>query len=859
MGNIKKLISIVICFTLIMTFPFAVAEAGSASDGVLLTQYRGLFSALDMEQLPAGVPVTRGQFVTNLIGLMDFGTYGSGKQTFTDVTAQNESLYSAVEHAVGIGAVSAAEKFYPDRAVTYAQACKMTVEALGYGQDAQYRGGYPAGYFAVASSLDLDDGIDVNSEFTSDTMYILLGNAANTNVKVMTSCKSDGEFFSYTLESTEPLLQAYRDISKVEGVITASDSGYLYDSTQTVDTGKIMINDVEYAVEKGVVCPLGFYANAYAEKRGNRQVIIYADVSDNNVTKISSSQVVDYDTSELKYYNANDREQRLKLTGDTVVLYNGKALEDYTKSDILISDGYIEAVDNDSNGSVDILCVWDAKYLLVDYVNVYSDEYDYVFYDKNRKNNIFIDSETNYRCNVDLSSISKENVLEAFVSKDGKFVKINLLSEKVSGSVDEVGSFGEIYIGGKEYETTSYFDEFYGLFAAPGKTVSFATDSFGKAVAVITAGGKSMKTAYFDNMADTANVLDDSVKVKLFTEDGEVIISTLADKVTVNSATKKAGEWIGLLNSVKGELIKFQQNDDGKICKINTESEDEGIYDALSDGADTLKRFRFPGDDADTTVYYKIFGYIVPHFTLNSSTKIFKINTGESDDEERFALGSLSFLRNDEKIPGNSIRPYNVTVSGVAGAVLYKTSDAASTNLSITSASAIVADCSLALDNAGNDVFKIKLYASDKFYVYYIKKDAKFLKGLTLNEEGYPFNVGDLIRYAVDDKGEYLLTAIKDFDYATETLLYNADDNTELHYYFGQIYAEGDGSVAIRKADGSIIYVPAVIGDVGIVEDGKVLTQPREKVTTYIQMGEECHKILIRCRYSSAGQIYVFK
>lgn len=859
MRNIKKIISILICFTLIMSFPFGAVNAETALDNVLMSEYRGLFQALDMELMSPGTMVTRGQFITNLVELMGFGSYGTSVQTFLDVNPDNEKLHSAVEYAVGIGALSKADNFYPDRQITCQEALKITVEALGYGKDAQFRGGYPTGHYTVASMIDLLDGIDINADFTSDTMYTLLGNAAHTNVKVMTSCKSDGELVGYTLEVTEPLLSAYRDVTRINGVITASDSGYLYDSTQNLDSGKVMIDDVEYAVKKGVICPLGYYANAYAQKSGNKLVIIYADISSNVVTTVPASQISDFKSNTFYYYDAKDREKKVSIDSEMVVLYNGKTLENYKKDDILIRDGYVELVDNNSNGSFDILCVWNATYLLVDYVNVYSNEYDYVFYDKNRKNNIFITSETNFRSNVNLSSIAKEGVLETFVSKDQKFVTINLLGESVSGSVSEVGYGGTIYVGGKEYETTAYFNEFYGSLLTPGKTFSFVVDSLGKAVAATSAGTATMKYAYFDEMADAVKGLDDSVKLKLFTEDREVITPKLASKVTVNSTTKNARDCVSLLASSKGELIKYKLNDAGEISKINTESEVEGIFDPAQDGADTLKRFRFTGDDSETLVYYKEFGYIVPHFTLSSATKIFKISLGETNDEEKFSLTNLSFLKNDARIASNSIRPYNVTVYGLAGAVLYKTNEAAATSVSSTSSSAMVAGCSMALTEDGDEVYKIKLYSGNKFYDYFIKKDARFLSGLTFNENGYPFNNGDVIRYVLDGKGEYLLTAVKDFDGKTKTLLFNASDNTELHYYYGQLYAEGEGSVAIRKDDGSIIYIPHTIGDAGILEDGEIMTHPKEKITTYLQMGEDCHKVILRCYYSSVWQTYVIK
>lgn len=855
----KKITALLMCMVLLFSAPCVHAYDSAAADEALLEQYLGLFDALGIDTVPSDSTVTRGGFIITLISLMDFDTHDFNRHTFADVSTSNSELLSAVEYAVGIGAVSAGEFFYPDRPITYPEACKMTVEVLGYGKDAQWKGGYPTGYLAAASSIDLDVGVNTDGEFTAADMYVLLGNAANTRIKVMTSCDENDGFVTYTLEPSASFLEVYRGITKAEGIITAGGGGYLYDSTAELDRGKVMIGDEEYYVADGVICPLGYYACTYISTRGSKNEIIYADISDNRVTTVAASQLSDFDGTALSYTDASGNDKVIRCGSDTAIVYNGKACENYSADDIIIKDGYIEAIDNDGNNTVDVLSVWEAVYLEVDYVNVYSSQHDYVFYDKNRKNNIFVNTDDmSVSCNTALSSIKSGNVIEAYISKDKSFVKINLTGNTVSGTISEIGTDGRLYIGDKCYTATAYFKEFYSKEVSCGKNISIAVDSFDRAIAVASAAAGSMKLAYLDSTAKRGS-LDASLLLKLFTEDSEVITPAFADKVVLNGQSESAESVYAKLSASQGQLIKFTLNTDGDVAKINTEGGEEGIFDLASDGADALKRFRFENDETETTVYYKIFGYFVPYFTLNSSTKIFCVSTGESSDEDRFSIGTLSFLGNDEKVSSDTLRVYNVDIAGCAGALLYKNDAAASVSLSVTSSTAMVASCTNAIDSEGIEVYKIKLYSSDKYTVLYIQKDAAFIKAMNLKEGEFPYNTGDIIRYAADDKKGYMLTAVKDFDAKTRSLIYNAGHNTELHYYYGSIYAIGESSVAIKQSDGTVIYVPAVIGDVGIVENGEVFTQPKEKVTSYVQMGDECHKILIKCRYSSPTQIFVYK
>ena len=50
-------------------------------------------------------------------------------------------------------------EFDPDANVTYVQAQKMLVSAIGYETYAQAQGGWPTGYKTYAASLDITKGI----------------------------------------------------------------------------------------------------------------------------------------------------------------------------------------------------------------------------------------------------------------------------------------------------------------------------------------------------------------------------------------------------------------------------------------------------------------------------------------------------------------------------------------------------------------------------------------------------------------------------------------------------------------------------------------------------------------------------
>ena len=70
--------------------------------------------------------------------------------------------------------------FKPDNTVTYAEAVKMLVSAIGYELYAQNAGGYPSGYLSYGGSLDIIDGVSVegnSTELTRSQCAVLVNNA----------------------------------------------------------------------------------------------------------------------------------------------------------------------------------------------------------------------------------------------------------------------------------------------------------------------------------------------------------------------------------------------------------------------------------------------------------------------------------------------------------------------------------------------------------------------------------------------------------------------------------------------------------------------------------------------------------
>lgn len=79
-------------------------------------------------------------------------------------------------------------EFDPDANVTYVQAQKMLVSAIGYETYAQAQGGWPIGYKTYAASLDITKGISGikdSTELTRAQVAQMIDNAMDTPLCVI--------------------------------------------------------------------------------------------------------------------------------------------------------------------------------------------------------------------------------------------------------------------------------------------------------------------------------------------------------------------------------------------------------------------------------------------------------------------------------------------------------------------------------------------------------------------------------------------------------------------------------------------------------------------------------------------------
>ena len=237
--------------------------------------------------------ITRAEFAVAMcrfLGVDDKTLYPT-KTDFTDVTADHWAS-AHIEMVRGAGIINGVgdDKFEPEENITYEQAVKMVVCALGYAPQADARGGYPDGYIRIGEMHGVSKGLKLRKDnATREIAAQLLFNALSIPNMVQTSFGSvTGPEFSIdnsmtTLYTKLSTLKAEADIISVEdGVVTVEYTGI--DETAAENGWYILDGEVMIEIHFGEEIELFALPNTFSsdiiDLQDLKSVTIYFDVSE---------------------------------------------------------------------------------------------------------------------------------------------------------------------------------------------------------------------------------------------------------------------------------------------------------------------------------------------------------------------------------------------------------------------------------------------------------------------------------------------------------------------------------------------------------------------------------------------------
>lgn len=627
--------------------------------------------------------VTRAEFVTIIIRAMKMESIAQAaadQSSFADAEGHWAQGYISLALQNGYVSGMSETEFCPDEQITFEQAVKVMVCITGFQAIAEQNGGYPSGYIRVANENDITKNIMLPNGTAMNRGQIaqLLFDTMNADMIKSNGYTGAGQ----TLQRGGTLMDEFSDYADERGIIASVGSTSIdrQSGTNNNDYVVIRMSDGELRVNVGETnaaellgCEVRFYTNT---SDINDYTLLYIEPTINNRTITLGSEELGAAEPYVSYsYYDGGRLRTLNLDSNASYIYNGEYTEELTETELVPKDGTVRLLDNDSDGRYEIVFIDAFQHLIVSDYRV-SDGVPKLYFrpnpnislgqlemdpnDRGKIINIYRDGELIV---PDENTVIEEwTVASVAQSKSNNTVTVYLSDESVSGTIDSISSDdnGDQYlIDGAEYYTTDTFDDNVSL----GEYHTFLI-SFNGRIAGINPESSVISGDYALVMYTSYDTNEYTGYIKLLHADGTMQVHATTDDLIINDTrvTNMSESALRVIETYS--LIKFAEDSDGKIYKVDTANNSNvctttnGYIDYNEDNEFSL--------NASTNLY---FNDVDPptlggDMKLDSNTIVFDIS---SDDENEWGTGDYK-LFNDDTI--YAVDAYDLDEFKIAGAVV---------------------------------------------------------------------------------------------------------------------------------------------------------------------------------------------
>lgn len=814
--------------------------------------------------------ISRGDFLVAMMSCFKLNDGAASSAVFADV-ASTASCAGAVSRAVDLGIISKGRYFRPDDAITFAEATKMLVVALGYALEAESRGGYPYGYYSIACGLDIDSGViaDTNDSLNSAQCSIILANALEAEMRVVDSVIVDNDDIYLKYGSVAVVLEVLYEWYRLEGVVYGNDVTHIYNAANVQSEGFILVEDMSFKCDIPVV--LGSFIEGYATVDGSNREIKYIKSTSDKVITLYPENEAEYLSGKVTYINDAGVEKQISLSGDFAIVYNGKAIYDFNPNDLKMTVGKVQLVNSDDDNVYDVLIIYNGDIGYADIVNSDNksavDRFTGNVYDLSDEEKYFVYSDD---VRATASAIAPGTAFEVYASKDGSHVELHVLSDTVSGTIQERGT-DTLVIDGVARKYTDYFSSRCSTVAAIGTSHTFILSRSG-ALAVATEDTVTSNSLGYVYRYKLGSGLSSEFKMLIFTQNGENLTLTAADKVKINdSSSVLAGQLESMFAKyADGTLVRYALNADGEVSGLwfpdeAASTQEDSVYSVTSDDKNAIKPYVIEGIDPAASVYYKSFGVFVPYFSIDANTIIFCIDTTpDVSDEDKFNIGSLSSWQNDQQLTIGGVQAYNVTSANRANILVVK---AAATNAidDDGAVGGVVESVTRSFNELDEESLKIVVCYGNQYTTLYLEKSDENYAAAVDTAAKTDIAVGDYVVFTKDIYNN-IISYRKDFDYSEGEISHSADrDNSVLVYYYGTLGTVENTSFSVDVMASSSTAAGSKVAIVQSRDEGCWFIDTQNNRASGISFTqaqsymEQGYEVLVRTRFASVTQLIIYE
>ena len=584
MRTVKRILSAIICFSVICSGLIFAAVSGADVSGELSQKYyeaAGLLKSIGVwaDYMEAQTPedtITRAQFCDVLAKMVSVGgTKFGGASYFGDVTPETTG-YDAINLLVEQGVVSGNTNgtFDPNANINIYQAAKLIVAALGYADYAEANGGYPMGYYMVAAQSKMFENLNGSGEsvLSRENAVILLYRALFIGLKEVVAADGNGSL-TYEMSKDKNILSENFDIFRVKGRITENEFTSLVGET-SVGEHEIKINGVKMDVgDTNARELLGYEVTVYYRHDNDTDAntaVCITDLDKNEILKIDADDIISFTNGEYVYEKDEGNSRRAKVNTDADIIYNGKALT-FDENVLIPAEGYVELLKNGSTGGYGTVFITDIKNIVVNTINgdkkLVAGKYGVsaVSFNENDFDSLVIkDTEGN---DISLDDIFEWDVLSYTLSADGKIMVATLVREYLSGSVTGIDAVNnDIEIAENDFKISSYYPNYGEYKINLGDKGDFLLDVTGKIIAFIKNESVGFEYGYLIECRDREYK---NVEIKLMRgRNGVISLFPVGEYIVLDG--DRISSHSNALVSLSDTVVRYQLNSNGEISKLDT-------------------------------------------------------------------------------------------------------------------------------------------------------------------------------------------------------------------------------------------------------------------------------------------------
>ncbi len=692
----------------------------------------GLISADETDEASLAKPLDRGEMADILARLLGIANVGVElRSSFSDVTPENKHYQSvAFLETMGLIYGDGNGLYRPNDIVSGMEAVKPLVSCLGYDFVAIRNGGYPDGYLKTATSLRLLSGTGLKEQVTRLDYIRMIYNALDLELLEPTTNNSG---LGYQLTEGKTLRSVLETQGKTKvvsgsGVISSTYEAYLDRANSHLEKDELEIDGVTYHTGKvDAEQYFGMLVEYYAVYDTDSDEYTLTSVrpsAQNEVTDVAAADFLEASGGVFRYENSYGTKW-VNYAAGARVIYNGRPLKSYRDSDIRADNGSFRLIDNNGDGSAEIILITDYKSGMLEKV-----KNDVLYFERGENagsiSSIAIDTENSdvRYClrdgngnRITPSELKPGSVISIAASQDGSRYELIASEGKAEGVISGMSDDDGFEIGGKWYKAekgkqTEYSvnDDVTVYLNFEGYIVKMSSRSpnkrYGYVIATEQKGLGSPKVKML--MAGTLKAeekIDDSdpdnpVTTRILRAgNSDVEVYYLAKRVTVDGVTYGSKEALTKLSC--GLPLEYELDGDGNVRRVYY-PEKSGI-----------------GEERYYNSYEKTFGRLGDSvFATNEETQVICVPINGATDR-RDLLAKIEMNEDGQKY---TISGYDVNENtGYADLVVLQAALSADAMGEINSENkvAVAEKAAWVIDENGEERLRIDFWSDGKKMSYY--------------------------------------------------------------------------------------------------------------------------------------------